>query len=117
MRGIASVLAPIALSVWGLWTAIQRTNKDATLTESLKIWPDMIAVYRKNPRSEDQYWCAHPSFARVHLKRDQEIENYITLTGGNREIELGAFLTAEERLKLYETLDRELYKAKFEHAI
>jgi len=108
-----AVLLPIILSVWGLWTAIQRTNKDATLTESLKIWPDLVAVYRKNPRDEDQFWHAHPSFARVHIRKDFEIENYVTLTGGNREIELGSFLTAEERLTLYEELDRQLYQAKF----
>ena len=97
----------------GALTAIQRTNKDATLTESLKIWPDLVAVYRKNPRDEDQFWHAHPSFARVHIRKDYEIENYVTLTGGNREIELGSFLTAEERLKLFEELDRQLYQAKF----
>ena len=110
-----AVLVPIVLAVWGLWTAIQRTNTDATLTESLKIWPDLIAVYRKNPRSEDQFWHAHPSFVQINMRENREVENYITLSGGNREIELGAFLTPEERLDLFQTLDRELHKAKFPH--
>ena len=73
-----AVLGPIGLSVWGLWTAIQRTNKDATLRESLKIWPDLVAVYRFNPRQEDQFWIAHPSFARVNLREDTEVEHYVT---------------------------------------
>ena len=110
-----TVLGPIALSVWGLWTAIQRTNKDATLRESLKIWPDLIAVYRFNPREKDQFWLAHPSFTRVNLREDAKVKHYVTLTGGNREIELGSFLTAEERLELFRTLDRELHKAKYVH--
>ncbi|MEO0342423.1 MAG: DUF2244 domain-containing protein [Pseudomonadota bacterium] len=108
-----AVLVPIVLTVWGLWTAIQSTNKDATLTESLKLWPDMIAVYRKNPRAEDQFWIAHPAFVRVNLRKDTDVKNYITLTGGNREIELGSFLTPQERIKLFEKLDREIYRAKF----
>ncbi|MEM9717293.1 MAG: DUF2244 domain-containing protein [Pseudomonadota bacterium] len=108
-----AVLPPIALAVWGLWYAIQRTNKDGSLTESLKIWPDMVAVYRKNPREQDQFWCAHPSFVRVNMRQDTEIEHYVTLSGGNREIELGSFLTADERLKLFEELDRQIYQAKF----
>lgn len=107
------ILPFMAAAVWGLWAAIQKTNKDATVRESLKLWPDLVAVYRKNPRSEDQYWCAHPQFVKVHLREDTKIEHYITLSGGNREIELGAFLTPEERLSLFEALDRAIYQAKF----
>ena len=34
--------------------------------------------------------------------------NYVTLTGGGREVEIGAFLTEEERIALYDDLKEKL---------
>ncbi|MEM9210616.1 MAG: DUF2244 domain-containing protein [Pseudomonadota bacterium] len=106
------ILPFIVAAVAGLWYAIQRTNTDAKLTETLRLWPDLIAVHRHNPRSPDQFWHAHPAFVKVTLREDTDIEHYVTLTGANREIEIGAFLTPNERLDLFQTLDREIYQAK-----
>jgi uncharacterized membrane protein len=38
----------------------------------------------------------------VHLHQTGgPVENYLTLRGGDREVEIGAFLDAKERLALY----------------
>ena len=36
------------------------------------------------------------------------VENYLTLSGNGREIELGAFLTPEERISIKEKIDEAL---------
>ena len=99
------------LALGGLWVAIQRSYKTAETRETIRLWPDLIAVYRENPLSEDQFWHAHPAFVKLHLHKDHEIEDYLTVTGGHREIELGSFLPPNERRDLRDDLDRALHRA------
>ncbi|MCP5088770.1 MAG: DUF2244 domain-containing protein [Rhodobacteraceae bacterium] len=94
-------LLPHLLLVLGLlWYLLRRNDRDGTLFEELKIWTDLITVHRHNPRKDDQFWQANPYWVRVQIKDNPHVENYLTLKGGEREIELGAFLTPEERLEL-----------------
>ena len=90
------------------WYFCQRNYHDATVSEHLRLWPDLIAVHRHNPREADAYWQANPYWVKLTLYKNQKIENYLTLTGDNREIELGAFLSSDERLTLYADLQSAL---------
>ena len=38
----------------------------------------------------------------------ERVENYVTLKGGGREVEIGAFLSPEERLVLHDELEAQL---------
>ena len=49
--------------------------------------------------------------ARVRIHPDARIEDYMTMTGGGREIELGAFLSPEERVELADEIERALTAA------
>ncbi len=95
-----------------LWYFFQRSYHDGTVSEELWLWPDRIAVHRYNPRSEDAYWHANPYWVKLALYKNRKIENYLTLTGENREIELGAFLSSEERLALHDDLRTALDKCR-----
>jgi uncharacterized membrane protein len=96
-------------TLWLTWYFIQRSYADGALTEELSIWPDRITLTRRNPRGPDQNWQANPHWVRVALHpTGGRVENYITLTGGGREVELGAFLAPEERLELYRSLSDKL---------
>lgn len=87
-----------------LWYFLQRNYRDAALYEHLRLWPDLIAVHRHNPRKPDEFWQANPFWVKLTLYKDAKIENYLTLTGENREIELGAFLSSDERVKIHDDL-------------
>lgn len=102
------LLPAVLLTIWGLWYAVRRNTKDGELSETLRLWPDLIAVHRANPRKADQYWYANPYWVTVKLQDTKEIENYLTLKSSEREIELGAFLTPNERIELCHTLDRHM---------
>jgi uncharacterized membrane protein len=96
-----------ALAIWGLWAAIARNRRDTSLTETLTVWPDRIELVRRNPTGPEQRWEANPYWVRVVLhETGGPVENYLTLTGGDREVELGAFLSAEERTALHDDLER-----------
>ena len=94
-----------------LWYFVNRNYADAQLTEELTLWPELIRVDRFNPRGPSQHWQANPYWVRLRLfPEGGPVENYLTLRGGGREIELGAFLSPEERAEIHRDLDRWLGK-------
>ncbi|MEM8786880.1 MAG: DUF2244 domain-containing protein [Pseudomonadota bacterium] len=94
-----------------LYTALRRSYRDGRLREDLRIWPDLITVTRVDPRGRVRRWHANPYWVTAHLHEDAAIESYLTLKGNGREIELGAFLSPEERVALYHDVTRELTRA------
>lgn len=100
------VAVPLALGF-----AIRRNARDGRLTEELRLWPDLVAVVRREPRGRVLRWEANPYWVRLTLHKDAKLENYLTLKGAGREIELGAFLSPEEREALAEELERALARA------
>jgi uncharacterized membrane protein len=105
-------LLPFAMGVLVLtWVMIERSYADARLTEVLTIWNDRMELVRTSPRGAVQRWEANPYWVRVELHKDGgPVENYLTLKGGDREVELGAFLSPEERVELRDDLDRLLLR-------
>ncbi len=94
-----------AIAVWGLWYAIGRNRRDAQLTETLTLTPDRVELIREEPRGKTRQWAADTYWVSVHLHPgDTPVEHYLTLKGGGREVELGAFLSPEERVDLYDRL-------------
>jgi len=109
LRGVALFMLVFAGIVIGaLAFAFRRNMRDGYLREDIAIWPDLMAVSRQDPDGHLRHWCAHPRDVRLHLDANGPPENYLTLTGGQRRIELGAFLTPEERLALRDNLDEAL---------
>lgn len=88
-----------------LWLAIRRNDADASLREELSLAPDRIELVRHNPRGPEQRWQANPYWVRLRLRPEGgPVPNYITLKGDGREVELGAFLSPEERAELHRRL-------------
>ena len=108
------VMLPFLLGVLlALWFFIERSFRDGELTEELSLWPDRIAVVRYTPRKASQSWEANPYWVSVHLKAEGgPVDNYLTLKGNGREIELGAFLSPDERIDLRRDLERALGRAR-----
>ncbi|QQA42053.1 DUF2244 domain-containing protein [Pelagovum pacificum] len=97
----------IVAAIAGLWWAIERSYSDGSVLETLLVWPDRVTLTRRNPRGPRQDWEANPYWVEVCLHEDGgPVETYITLRGAGREVEIGAFLTPEERKALYPELRR-----------
>lgn len=110
---VALALLPFLLGTLALlYYFIQRNYRDGQLTEELRLWPDLIAVIRREPRGSVKDWHANPYWVTAHLHKDAKLENYLTLKGNGREIELGAFLSPEERADLYAEINRALGQAR-----
>lgn len=107
-------LLPFAgLAVWGLWMGLERNWRDRQIVEDMSLTRAEIHLRRINPRGPVQEWRADPYWVNVNLiPRGGPVEHYLTLTGGGREVELGAFLTPEERISLHEDLTARLTALK-----
>ncbi|MDJ0859203.1 MAG: DUF2244 domain-containing protein [Dinoroseobacter sp.] len=97
------------LALAGVWYGIVRNQTDLSLNEVLELSAERIALTRHNPRQSDQHWEANPYWVELTLHPSQgPVENYLTLRGSDREVELGAFLSPEERIMLYADLQDRL---------
>ena len=95
----------LGLALAGVWWAIQRNWRDGEIVEDLLLTPERMTLTRLGPRGRRQDWEANPFWVRAVLHpRRGPVPNYITLQGGPREVELGAFLSEDERLALLEEL-------------
>ncbi|MEM7670402.1 MAG: DUF2244 domain-containing protein [Pseudomonadota bacterium] len=105
-------LLPFLMSGLGfLWLGFRFSERSGRLHEELTIWRDEIRVERCEPRGRVRRWAADPFRVRTILHEDARPENYLTLKGGGREIELGAFLAPWERTALKEEVDAALVQA------
>jgi uncharacterized membrane protein len=104
------VLLPFLMSALAMiWVALRASTAQAALRETLTLSADRVALERREPKGAVQRWEADPHWVRVILhRRGGPVENYVTLRGGGREVEIGAFLSPVERLRLREELDRAL---------
>lgn len=102
------LLPHMLLALGLLWYFLRRNDHDQTRFEHIRIWPDLIAVHRHEPRAPDRFFTANSYWVRTHLEDTRRTENYLTLRGGPREIELGAFLPPEARIDLRNDLESAL---------
>lgn len=96
-----------ALMVWGLWFALQRSYRSGESQEELSIDRQSLRLRRSDPGRNDRCWQTNSYWVRANL-RQGPVEDYLTLTDGQREIELGAFLTPDERRSLCRELQSRL---------
>ncbi|SEQ56553.1 Uncharacterized membrane protein [Loktanella sp. DSM 29012] len=93
----------------GLWFALNASYRRGEVLEELTVDDQTAHLTRHNPRGPRQDWEANRYWVSVHLHpKGGPVENYITLRGGDREVEIGSFLDASERLALYDDLKRAL---------
>lgn len=102
-------LLPFLLAtIGGIWWALNRSFRDAEILENLSLSPGQVTLTR-HANGKVQSWEANPHWVRPVLHpKSGPVPNYLTLQGGPREVELGAFLSSDERLHLLSEL-----KARF----
>ncbi len=96
------VLLPfVGVAFTSLWLAFKVNNRHGQLREHISLWQDLIAVERHEVNGDIKRWRCNPYWMRSKLvKEGGPVDNYLTLIGADREIELGVFLSPEERVEL-----------------
>lgn len=102
-----------AVTVAGIWVAIRRNDRDAAIVEDLHLTETEITLTRNGPHHQRNEWQANPHWVQVHLyPTEGPVPQYLTLRGAGREVEIGAFLSEEERLSLSLDLKEKLARAR-----
>ena len=100
------LLAFMFVAVGGVWRALMANRADRQIHEELTLSPELVRLEHKAPKLPARTWDAMPHWVTVHLSSEGPVEDYLTLRGGGREVELGAFLTPAERKDLFAELQR-----------
>jgi uncharacterized membrane protein len=88
-----------------IWVALRKNGRDRDILEELHLAPDRVSLVRHGPKGARRDWQANPHWLRVTLhETGGPVPNYLTLKGEAREVELGAFLSEDERVTLYREL-------------
>ncbi|MCF3972781.1 DUF2244 domain-containing protein [Paracoccus salsus] len=97
----------MALVVWGIWYALQRSYRSGETVEELTLDRRSLTLSRLDPGRPARHWQTNSYWVRAGLRKGP-VEDYLTLTDGQREVELGVFLTPEERRALCDELQKRL---------
>jgi len=102
-----------AIALTGMYYALSRSYRDGEILEDLVLGPDRVTLTRHGPRGQRKDWDANPHWVRIERhERGGPVPHYLTLKGGPREVEIGRFLSEEERLRLEPELRQALAAAR-----
>lgn len=108
-----ALLPFLAAAIAAIWLALRKNGRDRDVLEELVLSPGRVTLARHGPRGRKQDWEANPHWLRVTLHEDGgPVPNYLTLKAKGREVELGAFLSEEERIALRNELQQVLLSLK-----
>lgn len=101
-------LLPFALlAVWGMYHALQRNKRARKILEVLTLDEDAAHLVRTEPSGAVKTWDCNRYWTTItKYEKDGPIPQYVTLKGKGREVEIGAFLSEDERVALYDELQR-----------
>ncbi|TFL18169.1 DUF2244 domain-containing protein [Jannaschia formosa] len=92
------VLPFMMLVLGALWYGLKRSWRDRDILERFELSAQCARLTRRDPDGSTRDWEANTLWLRVERHdRVGTVEDYLTLLGGSRPVEIGAFLTPEER--------------------
>jgi uncharacterized membrane protein len=103
-------MLPFTLAtVWGMFWALQRNHRARQIEENLVLGETTARLIHTNDKGEIQEWDCDRYWTQVTKYEDEgPVPHYVTLRGKGREVEIGSFLSEEERIALYDDLQRAL---------
>jgi uncharacterized membrane protein len=107
-------LLPFLLAAVGaVWWGLERSYRDGNIVEELTLDSTHIHLTRTNPKGDRQEWDCNSYWARAELHpQGGPVPFYVTLSGNGRTVEIGAFLSEDERKALFNDLCEALRSAK-----
>jgi len=96
----------ILLMVGALWWGLERSYKDGEILETLTLRADDTLELRHVPvRGDAKTWICNIYWTRTEMHLTSgPVPFYVTLAGNGRTVEIGSFLSEDERKALYADL-------------
>ncbi len=97
-----ALLPFLMITVAAIYFAIRKNFRDRSIIERLTLDTDQFKLLRQEANGEQKDWECNAYWARVHMhETGGPVPHYVTLSGNGREVEIGAFLSEEERKELF----------------
>lgn len=96
-------ILPFLLAVvGGLWWGLERSYRDGEILETLRRSGDDLILRHHAPDGPPLDWRCNIYWVRAQLhETGGPVPGYLTLSGNGREVEIGRFLSEEERRRLF----------------
>lgn len=101
------LLAFLLAALAAMWAALSASYRSGEVEEVLLLWPDRVTLTRRDPRRPERSWEANPHWVRAEFARGP-VPSYLTLRGAGRVVEIGAFLSEDERVALKPEIEQAL---------
>lgn len=106
--GLASlwvILGFLGLALGSVWVALKSNWKRGEIHETLNMWSDHVILVQTKPDGSTMEWAANPYWVKVlQYEKEGPVPAYLTLQSKEKEVELGSFLSEDERIDLYKEL-------------
>ena len=99
------ILPFMLMALGAMWYALRRNERDLQIMEVLTLTPTDLHLLRQTQKGDAQEWHCNPYWTQVNIhQKGGPVPHYVTLSGAGREVEIGAFLSEDERKSLYAEL-------------
>ena len=102
--GAWPVLGFFGLDVLLVYIAFRLNYRSGRLTELVRLTDSALTVRRILPNGRMRDWRFEPYWVRVEMDDPPRTASQVTLSSHGRRLEIGGFLTPEERLELARAL-------------
>lgn len=104
-RLLWGLLPFLLIAVGALWWGLEASYRSANIREDLVLERKAVRLKRVDPDGRTRHWECNPYWVRTTLHKEAgPVPNYVTLSGNGREVEIGAFLSEDERKTLFDDL-------------
>ena len=102
---------PLLGTPWGMYFALQGNYKSRQIEEVFTLTDDTVHLTHTTPKGDVKEWDCNRYWTVVtKYEKDGPVPHYVTLRGKGREVEIGKFLSEDERIALFDELNRSLLR-------
>lgn len=107
-------ILPFVLAMVGaLWWGLERSYRDGEILEHLRFDGTNLILWHKPVRGEVKEWVCNIYWVRAEMHvSGGPVPFYITLSGNGRRVEIGSFLSEDERKQLFAELQTTLSRLR-----
>ena len=100
----------VLLALGAVYWALQHNHRARQIEEVLTLDETTARLVHTTAKGEVKDWNCNRYWTRVKKYDDDgPVPHYVTLRGEGREVEIGAFLSEDERIALYDDLSNHLH--------
>ncbi|SDF45381.1 DUF2244 domain-containing protein [Sulfitobacter delicatus] len=99
----------VILALGAVYWALQHNHRARQIEEILTLDDTTAKLTHTTAKGEVKEWDSNRYWTQVlKYEDDGPVPHYVTLRGEGREVEIGAFLSEDERIALFEDLSRHI---------